>query len=110
MITTEEPSTETPAWATSTESTNESTTGWGDATSSHDTTTTTTTNTETTTTDSWSAPAPVRKVNTATIPAGSKMSWAKIVKYAKVVMMAKSWMLIDILCNEKEDGLLTLTI
>ncbi|KAG0340685.1 hypothetical protein BG004_006306 [Podila humilis] len=37
-------------------------------------------------TDSWGAPAaapaaaPVRKLNTATIPAGSKMSWAKIVK------------------------------
>ncbi|KAF8981265.1 hypothetical protein BGZ46_003073 [Entomortierella lignicola] len=38
-----------------------------------------------TSTDSWGssaspAPAPARKVNTATIPAGSKMSWAKIVK------------------------------
>ncbi|KAF9331480.1 RNAPII degradation factor [Podila minutissima] len=77
----EEPSTETPAWATSAESTNESTSGWGDATSSNDTTTTTTTITETTTADSWgtTSAAPVRKVNTATIPAGSKMSWAKIV-------------------------------
>lgn len=84
----EEPSTETPAWASSTESTNESTSGWGDATSSNDTTTTTTTITETTTTDSWGTTpaAPVRKVNTATIPAGSKMSWAKIVKYVQFVM------------------------
>ncbi|KAG0036413.1 hypothetical protein BGZ82_004216 [Podila clonocystis] len=82
VVTTEEPSTETPAWTTSTESINESTPGWGDATSSSDTTTTATTSTETTTTDSWgtAAVAPVRKLNTATIPAGSKMSWAKIVK------------------------------
>lgn len=45
----------------------------------------------TTTTDSWDTPvasndslgastAPARKINTATIPTGSKMSWAKIVK------------------------------
>ncbi|KAF9315198.1 hypothetical protein BG003_003383 [Podila horticola] len=82
VTTTEEPSTETPAWVTSTETTIESTSGWGDVTSSNDTTITTTAGTETTTTDSYGATpaAPVRKVNTATIPVGSKMSWAKIVK------------------------------
>lgn len=88
VTTTEEPSTETPAWVTSTETTIESTSGWGDVTSSNDTTITTTAGTETTTTDSYGATpaAPVRKVNTATIPVGSKMSWAKIVKYVQFVL------------------------
>ncbi|KAF9301413.1 hypothetical protein BGZ74_006749 [Mortierella antarctica] len=53
------------------------------------------------TTDSWDTPAaaddswgpstttPARKINTATIPAGSKMSWAKIVKPAEPVPAPK---------------------
>ncbi|KAF9287177.1 hypothetical protein BGZ68_002134 [Mortierella alpina] len=72
-----------PAWGASS-TTNDSTADSADAWS--------TPATATTTNDSWgsspaaapvaalSPAAPVRKVNTATIPAGSKMSWAKIVK------------------------------
>ncbi|KAF9951630.1 hypothetical protein BGZ72_006895 [Mortierella alpina] len=88
------------------ESTADATAGWGsapawgassttnDSTISADTADawSTPATTATTTNDAWgstpaaapvaalSPAAPVRKVNTATIPAGSKMSWAKIVK------------------------------
>ncbi|CAO3573487.1 unnamed protein product [Mortierella alpina] len=92
------------------ESTADATAGWGSApawgasATTNDSTTTAATadawsapataTTATTTNDSWgsspaaapaaapSPAAPARKVNTATIPAGSKMSWAKIVKPA----------------------------
>ncbi|KAG0207943.1 RNAPII degradation factor [Mortierella sp. GBA30] len=75
-----------PAWGAST--TNDSSTS-AEATDAWSTPATATATATATTNDAWgapvtatsaAAPVPVRKVNTATIPAGSKMSWAKIVK------------------------------